>query len=136
MEKQEKFSEDSLTCKTMQKEFDQSMKEDTKYKNEDSAKKRAVEQGKYYLYIGMDYDNFHQMVLGANLKPIKKGDFININSQTKALNLITKNSNPEVEVPEIQITEEKYIKPGNQDEFYKYITKVLKTPEEQFKLTI
>jgi hypothetical protein len=26
----------------------------------------------------MDYDNFHQMVLGANLKPIKKGAVENI----------------------------------------------------------
>lgn len=35
--------------------------------NVDSAKKRAVLQH-------MDYDGFHQMVLGANLKPLKKGE--------------------------------------------------------------
>ena len=41
--------------------------DENKRVNIDSAKKRAVLQH-------MDYDGFHQMVLGANLKPIKKGE--------------------------------------------------------------
>ena len=45
VEIQKKFTEDNLNCKTMQKEFEQSVKEDITHKNEDTAKKRAVEQG-------------------------------------------------------------------------------------------
>jgi len=45
--------------------------------NVDSAKKRAVIQGKNSFFSnktsfkGMDYDGFRQMVLGANLFPMK-----------------------------------------------------------------
>jgi hypothetical protein len=46
----------------MQKEIDW----DNKRTNVDSSKKIAVMQG-------MEYDGFRQMVLGANIKPMKKG---------------------------------------------------------------
>jgi hypothetical protein len=39
---------------------------DNKRTNVDSAKKISVMQG-------MEYDGFRQMVLGANIKPMKKG---------------------------------------------------------------
>lgn len=42
--------------------------------NIDSAKKKAVLQG-------MNYDGFHQMVLGADLKGIKQGEIYSINSE-------------------------------------------------------
>ena len=48
-----------------------SIDEENKRVNVDSAKKRAVIQH-------MDYDGFRQMVLGANLKPIKQGEASNI----------------------------------------------------------
>ena len=51
----------------MQKDIDW----DNKRTNVDSAKKRAVMQH-------MEYDGFRQMVLGAHLKPIKKGAASNI----------------------------------------------------------
>ena len=62
--KQERFDESTLTtqnCKVM-------MQDDINFENTrvnvDSAKKIAVMQH-------MEYDGFHQMVLGANLKPTK-----------------------------------------------------------------
>merc|ERR1712032_1009887 len=42
--------------------------------NLDSAKKKAVTQH-------MNYDGFHQMVLGADLKGIKQGEIYTINSE-------------------------------------------------------
>ena len=81
----------------------------------------------------MDYDNFHQMVLGANLKPIKKGDFINVNSQARVLNLVSKNKEPEVSIPDIKIEEEKNVEPRNQEEFDKQFTKRLNIPLDKFK---
>eukprot|EP00826_Nyctotherus_ovalis_P061862 TRINITY_DN8850_c0_g2_i2.p1 TRINITY_DN8850_c0_g2~~TRINITY_DN8850_c0_g2_i2.p1 ORF type:complete len:244 (+),score=42.26 TRINITY_DN8850_c0_g2_i2:26-733(+) len=133
VEIQKKFTEDALSCKTMQKEFERSVKEDTTRKNEDTAKKRAVEQGTLILIEGMDYDNFHQMVLGANLKPIKKGDFMNVTSQKKVLNLVSKNTEPEVIIPELKIEEEKFVEPRNQEEFDKYFSKRLDTPLDKFR---
>ncbi len=47
--------------------------------NIDSAKKKAVLQG-------MNYDGFHQMVLGADLKGIKQGEIINISNNNTILN--------------------------------------------------
>ena len=65
-EKQERFYEEKLTVAEVRKELGDFINEENKRINVDSAKKRAVLQH-------MDYDNFHQMVLGANLKTIKKG---------------------------------------------------------------
>ena len=65
-EKQERFYEDKLTVAEVKKEMGESINEESKRSNVDSAKKRAVLQH-------MDYDGFHQMVLGANLFPVKKG---------------------------------------------------------------
>lgn len=55
-----------MTVSEVQKELGQYINEENKRINVDSAKKKAVLQH-------MDYDGFHQMVLGANLKPLKKG---------------------------------------------------------------
>ena len=63
--KQERFPKD-LSVKSVSKELPDAIDEDNKRTNVDSSKKRAVMQH-------MDYDGFHQMVLGANLLPIKKG---------------------------------------------------------------
>ena len=51
----------------VQKELAKDVNDASVRSNVDSAKKRACLQH-------MDYDNFHQMVLGANLFPIKKGE--------------------------------------------------------------
>lgn len=47
--------------------------------NVDSAKKKAVIQG-------MNYDGFHQMVLGADLKGLKQGEFTSISNNNSILN--------------------------------------------------
>jgi len=129
VEKQEKFSEETLECTKIKKEFDQSVKEDLTHKNEDSAKKQAVHQG-------MDYDGFHQMVLGANLKPIKKGDGINVTSNKgRAFNLCLSNSQIKTDTPIIvtKIEEEKISAPRNQEEFDKMFSKKLVKNEEKYK---
>jgi hypothetical protein len=62
--------------------------------NIDSAKKRAVNQR-------MDYDGFHQMVLGADLKGLKKDDISNIVSQKNCImnsSLVNKKLGEEVDV--------------------------------------
>ena len=69
--KQERFFEEKLTVGEVKRELGTALNEEAKRVNVDSAKKRAVMQH-------MDYDGFHQMVLGANLKPLKKGMAENI----------------------------------------------------------
>jgi hypothetical protein len=66
-EKQERFYEEKLTVDQVKKELGQQINEENKRINIDSAKKKAVLQH-------MDYDGFHQMVLGANLYPVKRGE--------------------------------------------------------------
>lgn len=65
--KQERFSEEK-TCSIAYSKA--GLQHDINFENQrvnvDSAKKIAVMQH-------MDYDNFHQMVLGANIKPMKAG---------------------------------------------------------------
>ena len=60
--------------------------------NIDSAKKKAVLQR-------MDYDGFHQMVLGADLKGIKSKDMINLKSNESIINnvMIQKKYNEEID---------------------------------------
>lgn len=53
-----------LNFGSIKSEIGQSIKDDEHYTNVDNAKKLAVHQG-------MDYENFRQMVLGADLKPMK-----------------------------------------------------------------
>ena len=65
--KQERFYEELLTVDAVKRELGSTINEENKRINVDSAKKLAVMQR-------MDYDGFHQMVLGANLKPMKKGE--------------------------------------------------------------
>ena len=50
----------------VKEELGEAIDYENKRTNVDSAKKKAVLQH-------MDYDGFHQMVLGANLHPLKKG---------------------------------------------------------------
>ena len=58
------------------------LKDDIEFENKrvnvDSAKKIAVMQH-------MDYDNFHQMVLGANIKPMKAGQLTTISADKKGM---------------------------------------------------
>ena len=75
--KQEKFSEDKLTVSEVKKELGLAINEENQRINVDSAKKRAVIQH-------MDYDGFRQMVLGANLKPIKSTEATNITNIVKS----------------------------------------------------
>ena len=69
--KQERFHEELLTMDQVNKDLAQDIQQANKYSNVDSAKKRAVMQH-------MDYENFRQMVLGANLFPLKQGSTANI----------------------------------------------------------
>ena len=65
-QKQEQFSEKMLSASMARAEMQGDIDFANKRVNVDSAKKLAVMQH-------MDYDGFRQMVLGANLKPMKKG---------------------------------------------------------------
>ena len=64
--KQERFHHEHLTTSATRNEIMNSINEENKRVNVDSAKKKACLQH-------MDYDGFHQMVLGANLMPVKPG---------------------------------------------------------------
>lgn len=56
-----------LNFSALKSEVVQSLKEDDHYTNVDNAKKLAVQQC-------MDYENFRQLVLGADLKPMKTNE--------------------------------------------------------------
>ena len=64
--KQERFGENRLKFDKVKNSLPDAIDEEHRRINVDSSKKRACLQH-------MDYDGFHQMVLGANLIPIKKG---------------------------------------------------------------
>ena len=128
VEKQEKFTEETLDCGTMKQEFQQSVKADSTHKNEDSAKKLAVAQGSLSTTkLGMDYDGFHQMVLGANLKAVKKGEIMSTKSQSRPLNLVASGKSADtapIPLIGIKLTEEqKDVEPRNQEEFDKHLNK-------------
>ena len=65
-ERQIPYKEENLSCKNVQKDLYKDIDWENSRVNVDSSKKIACMQH-------MDYDGFHQMVLGANLKPMKKG---------------------------------------------------------------
>ena len=64
--KQERFHHEHLTTAAARTEIYGEINRENQRVNVDSAKKKACMQG-------MDYDNFRQMVLGANLMPTKPG---------------------------------------------------------------
>lgn len=81
-----KPSELKMTCEEVKNELFESINDENKRINVDSAKKRAVLQG-------MDYDGFRQMVLGANIFPVKTkefGDLIGDSKQRSGSILIIK----------------------------------------------
>lgn len=139
--KQERFSEDKLNINKIKEKLPDAINEENKRINIDSSKKRACLQH-------MDYDNFHQMVLGANLVPVKKGSLENINDnklRSHGLNthaalqeIISKNyQNKEgllEKYKEMYKKEEDLARvPKSQSEFEKYFVSKLKTNEERFK---
>ena len=69
--KQLVFHEELLNMDQIKKDLAGDLNAAALHSNEDSAKKRAVLQR-------MDYDGFRQMVLGANLFPLKSGSTANI----------------------------------------------------------
>ena len=73
--KQERFHEELLNMNEVKKELKTEMNVENKRVNVDSAKKLACLQH-------MDYDGFHQMVLGANLMPVKPGAINIYNAQS------------------------------------------------------
>ena len=76
--KQERFDEAKLSTAHCANELADDIQFENKRVNVDSAKKIAVMQH-------MDYDQFHQMVLGANLKPSPAGQTPNIYVPTGTL---------------------------------------------------
>jgi len=77
-----KFSEeDYLNTDRFKDQLRVEISKDNHRVNVDSAKKKAVLQG-------MNYDGFHQMVLGADLKGLKQGEIINISNNNSILNNI------------------------------------------------
>jgi hypothetical protein len=80
-----KLSEENyLDASRYKTQLREEISKDNHRTNIDSAKKKAVLQG-------MNYDGFHQMVLGADLKGIKQGEIYSINSEktTTIMNNIT-----------------------------------------------
>ena len=75
--KQQVFHEELLNMDQIKRDLSSDINAAALHSNEDSAKKRAVLQH-------MDYENFRQMVLGANLFPLKSGATANI-IQTQAV---------------------------------------------------
>jgi Dynein attachment factor N-terminus len=71
-----KPSELKMSCENVKSELFESINDENKRINIDSAKKRAVLQG-------MDYDGFRQMVLGANIFPIKSKEFTELIGDNK-----------------------------------------------------
>ena len=70
----------------LKKELKTEMNVENKRVNVDSAKKLACLQH-------MDYDGFAQMVLGANLKPIKSGSAVNIYDPYQGANKMNPHAN-------------------------------------------
>ena len=96
----------------------------------------------------MDYDGFHQMVLGANLLPIKKGSLEGIhdsrlrwhgmNTHAALSNIMSQNYKDKEEILESYLDQYKKEEelnriPKSQAEFEKYFCSKLKTSEEKFK---
>jgi len=100
----------------------------------------------------MDYDGFHQMVLGANLIPIKQGSLDNINDyQVKGHDLnthaaltdiISKNYGSEIKLSApSRLAEDLERVPKSQTEFEKFFVNKLseqcgKTAEDRFRYMI
>lgn len=76
------LNEDKLfNTNKYKKELKDALNKENHRVNIDSAKKKAVMQR-------MDYDGFHQMVLGADIKGIKPNEIININTNSSIMNNI------------------------------------------------
>lgn len=130
-----KFKEDKLTqdklnldVQNVKKEFYKSVDDENKRVNIDNAKKRAV-------YQHMDYDNFKQMVLGANIKPMKTAEMsgvMNIQNPRSVLNanatiLSKSNDDSTKEDHPVSILNQSLEtkQPENFREFKKYFEKIL-----------
>ena len=119
----------------MKKELGDSINEENQRINVDSAKKKAV-------MYHMDYDNFHQMVLGANLKTIKKGSVENIfrkQSDTPLNSLATQRIingegyDEDAVKGFLQIKlEESLQAPNSPQEFEKFFTKKIQEPMQRY----
>ena len=126
----------------VKKELGLAINEECKRTNVDSAKKRAVMQH-------MDYDNFHQMVLGANLFPVKSGEVSNIMGQKGGpgssmnhlamYNQITGSAKEEVWFDEdivqrtLELTsQDQMVAPKSLEDFDKFFSKKLKTDFQRY----
>jgi hypothetical protein len=77
--------ENSISTQKFKQDLKKEINKENHRINVDSAKKRAVNQR-------MDYDGFHQMVLGADLKGVKGNDIISIKMDKPVMNsVLTKN---------------------------------------------
>ena len=125
--KQERFNEKRLQFDKVKDSLSGAIDEEHKRINVDSSKKRACLQH-------MDYDGFHQMVLGANLIPIKKGSIDSItinrlrgydlNTHAALSEILTKNYKDKQEVldgyiSQYQLEDELKRVPKSQSEFEK-----------------
>lgn len=123
-----RFDENDLTMEKTKQELYMDINEASQRSNVDSAKKRACLQH-------MDYDGFRQMVLGANLFPLKQGEASNIyHERNKGQNINhtasyqMKNNEPGYDESIVKNTleinlDEELAAPKNQEEFEKFVTK-------------
>jgi hypothetical protein len=76
--------ENSISTQKFKQDLKKEINKENHRINVDSAKKRAVNQR-------MDYDGFHQMVLGADLKGVKGNDIISIKMDKPVMNSVLTN---------------------------------------------
>jgi hypothetical protein len=107
-----KLNEDLLNSnERFKQELKGAIDEENHRSNVDRAKKKAVTQY-------MDYDNFHQMVLGADLKGMKLDDVIEIKPEKGILNPISEEK--EIESKKIDIFFKNFVV-DNQKEGIKFV---------------
>lgn len=138
---QQQFDERILTTQYTKQQLQKDIDFESKRVNVDSSKKLAVMQR-------MDYDGFRQMVLGANLKPMKSGQIPNMYSHMPdqgninpiaTFNNIAHNEeeirgfNEEVVKLTLQLQEHETLKPPeNVGQFEKFFCKKCKDPMQRY----
>lgn len=133
--KEEKLTQNmvKLTCDDVKRELQESIDEENKRINIDSAKKRAVLQH-------MDYDNFRQMVLGANIKPVKSAemnDLMSVENQFGVMNassqisFMNKDQGKQLNKVDSNALAQDIQLADNFREFKKYFDKILKLEKDK-----
>ncbi len=110
---------DDIDFKKLAKELDKAVEADSKYSRENAAKFRAVEQR-----VG-SYEEFRDIVLASNLKPLDKKDIMSETNRHQPLNSVCTSRQPQTkqatgEINNCKIAGKEMLpQPQNPDEFMK-----------------